>query len=148
MSRFGTNKWDFRDSITEVLFALPLAILLASIMLFLRQKQFPLILLRKLGVTSFSGDSDIWDYCFSEFRVNGCFVNLRDPSNGWIIQGFTRGYSEREDLREILLNDVKVYNESGEFLFENAAMYVGRSPEQISLEFYQEQGTNDGEATP
>lgn len=145
MSKFGTADWRFQDVIGEILFSLPLAICLAAILLIAKRRQFPLKLFRWLGITNFSGDADIWDYCFSEFRENGCYVNVRDTENNWIIQGFTRGYSERQDLRELILDNVNVFNDRGEFLFSNSAMYLGRNPDNVSIDFYDVEGSSNGE---
>lgn len=135
MADFGTDVWSFSKSIDEVLVSLPLAVFLASAFLFLRARNFPLKLFRRVGVTNYSGDTDIWDYCFSEFRRNGSFVNVRDHDVGLIYQGFTKGFSERGDLREILLTNVEVFNSDGDALYETSAVYLGKSPDKISIDF-------------
>lgn len=140
MSTFGTEVWKFEKCLDEVLFSLPMAILLSSGLLFLRRRNFPLGMLRSFGVTNYSGDTDIWDYCFSELRPNGSFVNVRDHDEGLIFQGFTQGFSERGDLRELLLSDVEVFKSDGEPLYKTSAIYLGRAPEKISIDFYEEEG--------
>ena len=144
MAMFGTPNWSFSASITEILYSIPLSLLLACLLLWVKRKQVHIKFLRRIGVTDFSGDLDIWDYCFSEFKPNGCYVNIRDHENGWIIQGFTRGFLERRDLREVLLDDVEVFDEFGNKLFANSSMYVGRHPEKISIDFYADDGVKNG----
>ena len=147
MAAFGTDLWKFSDSIDEVLLSLPLAIGLSSIFLFLRRRNFPLNLFRRIGVTNYSGDTDIWDYCFSEFRGNGSFVNVRDHSEGLVYQGFTKGFSERGDLRELLLTDVEVFDSAGECLYKTSAVYLGKAPDKVSIDFYDEEGVMNGQNT-
>lgn len=144
MSSLGTPEWKFSRTIDEVLFAIPVALCMATILLFLKGRQFPLKFLRSIKATNYSGDLDIWDYSFSEMKPNGSYINLRDVENGWIIQGYTRGYSERKDLRELILEHVQVFDEKGDLLFENSATYLARQPDKISIEFYEDHGVANG----
>lgn len=150
---FGTINWRFQNTLDEVLLALPTACILAIFMVKLQTSQFLLNWFRSKGVTNFSGDLDIWDYCFSRSHENSQYVNVRDLENDLIIQGYVTGYSERADLRELLLSNAEVYDAKGELLVENDSIYLARAPASITLEFYpngveRDDGTEQAKSTP
>jgi len=133
----------FSEKSDEILWSIPLALLFAAAWVAARTYGWLHALLRHLKISDYSGSDDIWDYAFSNF---GGVVYVRDFKERVIYQGYALGFSDRRDLRELLLTHVRVASFAGEEGYSLPALYLARSPNQMTVEFGQQED-GDGEKT-
>ena len=70
-----------------------------------------------------------------EDSTNACRIFLRDHRFWPVYKGWIQLYSDAGPNRELLLNDVEVFdNASGARLYDVARLYVSRDQHEISLE--------------
>lgn len=90
------------------------------------------LIARPLGTQRY-GDEDVWT-----FRMNSRdleWVVLRDHRFGLAYKGWIQLYSDSGMSRELLLNDVEVFdNASGVRLYDAPRLYVSRDQHEISVE--------------
>jgi hypothetical protein len=93
-------------------------------------------IMQKIRVTRRFGDESVWDFTFNLNTPAVEYVNLRDFENHVIYSGFVRAFSDGSETREILLEQVQVYElESGKSLYEMPLIYLSRRREPLHLEF-------------
>ena len=90
--------------------------------------------LHLIGATKRFGDQDVWTFVFNSGQPHVEYVNLRNTENGYTYSGWVNSFSEREDFRELLLEDAIVLDAEG-----NQArvphLYISASKSNIWLEF-------------
>ncbi len=63
------------------------------------------------------------------------WVWVRDHTRNLVYEGYIQAFSDTTPLREILLSEVKVYsNESSELLYKIPILYLGRNPNELTIE--------------
>ena len=91
--------------------------------------------LRLIKATKKFGDEDLWEFVFNSTDAGVEYAYARDYQNNKVYSGWVAGYSGSEKVRELLLRDVQVYDLDSNLLYEMPLMYLGRSAEQIHIEF-------------
>lgn len=129
---------DFASKIDEILWSIPTAVILSLIWIAGRTHSWIPSLLRYFKISDYSGCEDIWEYSLSNKSGVGKWVNIRDFDNKLVIQGYVGAFSDRNDLREVLLLSAAVFKDDGDKLYEQQAIYVGRKADSIHMEFCQE----------
>lgn len=90
---------------------------------------------KKFKISNKHGDGDIWEYVFSSADVE--WVVIRDEE-GIIYQGSVTAYSEKDEKRELLLSNVRVYNEE-EWLYDMFSIYFNfDTSSKIKIEIQKE----------
>lgn len=137
--RFDTFNFDkslpFSDKVDEIIISIPIAILLAMASIANRTHCWTTGLLRYLKITNYSGTDDIWEYSLSLNGLNGEYVYVRDIPNDLVYFGYVEAYSDRNDLRELLLEDVAVYDSRSEPLYTLDRIYLSMDKECARIEF-------------
>jgi len=76
-----------------------------------------------LKVSDKYGGETLFTFFMNDQEVN--WVWVQDPIRGLIYEGLRESFSECDNIREIVLRDVKIYNyEDSEFLYELPAIYL------------------------
>lgn len=94
---------------SEVFIASLVGILLALILSGVITKKLFYKFANWMGLSDKHGDGDIWDYLLGSNDVQ--WVILRDKENKVVYQGAVKGYSQKDEKREIVLSQVKVYRD-------------------------------------
>ena len=84
--------------------------------------------------TTTHGRRDIWDLTFSRSDERVKYVHVRDFEKGIIYAGWVGGYSETGKLRELLLVDVRVWDNSGKST-DVPMLYLSRQDSDLHVEF-------------
>jgi len=96
-------------NVLEVLFASLISLVLATILSLIINKKYIYKIANILGVSDKYGDGDVWDFLLGSNDVE--WVNLRDKETGLAYQGAVHAYSRKDDKREIILSQVKVFRD-------------------------------------
>jgi hypothetical protein len=91
--------------------------------------------LRGIQATSKYGDEDLWDYTFNLGIAAVEYVHYRDYEQNLTYAGWVVAYSEKENMRELVLRDVEVYSADGVKQYDAPMLYLARKPENINIEF-------------
>ncbi len=87
----------------------------------------------RMRATDRAGDEDVWDYVFNDPRTE--WVLVRDHKLNLMYFGYVRSYSDSEKERELLLENVDVYqNATGEKLYATEVLYLSRQRHDLSVE--------------
>ena len=87
---------------------------------------------RPLGTQRY-GDEDVWTFLMNSKDLE--WIVLRDHRFGLAYKGWIQLYSDSGMSRELLLNDVEVFdNASGARLYDVPRLYVSRDQHEISVE--------------
>jgi len=109
-----------------------IAIVLGFLISFLESKKFINHIAMRLKITEYYGDTDVWtSFCANK---DTWWIYLRDHKLKLIYYGNLKQYSDPGEDRELLLTDVKVFSEDGEFCYHCPIMYICRQPDDITLE--------------
>jgi len=91
---------------------------------------------RLLRATNKFGNVDIWNYFLNSDEVE--WVRVRDTEDNLIFEGWINLFSDEFKVNELVLKDVKVYqNSSGEYLYDVPAVYLARKPTALTIEAYE-----------
>ena len=60
---------------------------------------------------------------------------MRDYNNNKVFSGWVAAFSETDEVRELLLRDVQVYNLDGLLLYEVPLLYTARPTDAVDVEF-------------
>jgi len=93
----------------QIAFATSVAAILGLMLSWLRTHSLPHRVLHSLKMTKRTSEVDMWSFVFNSNDIDS-WVNVRHE-NGRVYQGWVRGYSDGEDVRELILMDVIVYAE-------------------------------------
>lgn len=89
---------------------------------------------RFLKVTKRYGDEDVWEFFQNIPSIE--WVVVRDHKLDLVYYGLIKTYSDSDKRRELLLENVTVYKNSGDFLYETQAMYISRNQYDLTIEVY------------
>jgi hypothetical protein len=97
----------------------------------------------KLKISEYVGDTDVWtSFCANEDTK---WVYVRDHKLKLIYYGYLGQYSDPGESRELLLTDVQVFLEDGDYCYDSPIMYICRQPDDITLEMPADgEGEKDG----
>ena len=140
----GTETVDFLQLQDEIAWSIPLAFVLSILWLWSVRYRWLMKFLHKINATTRYGDEDVWSHTLNSDEADVEYVHLRDLENGYIFAGWVNTYSETEDFRELLLQDVIVYNEEAVVISRPPNLYISRPKNNIWMEFpYRQVGYDD-----
>lgn len=142
----GNNSFDiatFNDSekfklakcVDEIFWSIIWAMILSVVWIMGRTYKVPYRLLNLFGISYNTGDIDIWTYVFTANKPKIKYANVRSYSQELIYSGYVDAYSDKLDLRELVMTEVRVFDFSGKFIFETPLIYVSSKVEEITVEF-------------
>jgi len=149
--RFGLNLsiwgnlFDNKNEINkiEILISYLLSIPLGVFYGFIYSKKLINKLFQKLRLTHRYGDDDVWSFFFNSPDTK--WVLVRDKQINITYYGSVRAYSDTNEKREILLNEVDVYTtDKWEFLYKSDAVFLELDNNNYSIEIpnTEENGNN------
>ena len=98
---------------------------------------------RRLKISPYYGDTDVWTSFCANKEINWVFV--RDHKLKLIYFGNLEHYSDPGEDRELILANVQVFSEDGEYSYDCPVMYISRQPDEITLETpSKEEGEKNG----
>lgn len=91
---------------------------------------------RVLRVTNSFGDEDVWDFFHNASdKPEYQWVFVRDHKTNLLFFGYILAYSGSEKERELLIEDVDVYNnETGKFIYKTKRVYLCRNRYDLTIE--------------
>jgi hypothetical protein len=117
----------------EIVYASVLAMLLGVLAGVAYNKKVVFRVARAFRITNHYGDDDVWSYVMNSDDVEWLFV--RDHEVGLVYYGSPVVFSESDEKREILLDDVDVYsNADGKKLYHIDSLYISRKDNELTLE--------------
>lgn len=109
-------------------------VVLGLIISFVHTKKWAHRIASKLKFTARFGELDVWEYVLSAPEI--IWVVVRDQRNGIMYQGEIAAFSDSEEMRELFLRKVAVYNEkTGDHLYDTDQIYIARRKDDVTLEF-------------
>lgn len=88
----------------------------------------------RLSITNKFGDPDVWTRTLNTENLQWCVV--RDLSRQLMFQGYIVYFSDVEEVRELFLAQVQVYNEqTAELSYSAEYMYLARKRDDVTVEF-------------
>lgn len=126
-----------------ILWATVIGVAIAIIVAAVQQKRLINKLACKIKVTKRNGNIPIWDIYHDE---NNGWNIVRDLKLDLIYTGYFHGFSQDTAMKELIIRDVTVYNDSGERLYEVSELYLCRQPEDIMIETWKK-GADENEQT-
>ena len=99
---------------------------------------------RRYRITNYSGESELWEYFFNA-RLHGtdakCWVLVRDHRTALAYLGWVRAFSDPEQKRELILQEVDVYtNDTATYCYSTPVMYLARRRDDMTIEIPPENG--------
>lgn len=131
---FG-NSAAFTSRLDEIFWSVPVAVALAVVNVANRTHGWSTSLLRRLRITDFSGTDDIWEFSLVVQGRQGEYVYVRDFDHNLVYFGYVWAYSDGTEKREILLEDVEVYDLDGKHLYKLERIYLSLPCEAARIEF-------------
>ena len=103
--------------------------------IFINRKIFHRVM-HKLGVTNKFAERDVWSFVMNTEDKNLEWIFLRDFENDQLYFGHVKAFSSTAAECELLLSDVKVYeNSSGIFMYDVPVIYLSRDVKKIAIEY-------------
>ena len=127
---------DFAD---EILWSSGAALVFSFVWIYGSTHRWMTRFLNLVGAATTHGREDIWDLTFSRLQAEVEYVHVRDLERGITYAGWVRAYSETGKLRELLLRDAIVWDNTGGNI-EVPLLYLARKDSDLHIEFpYQEE---------
>src|SRR5260370_81217 len=74
-------------------------------------------------------------YALNSSRPGVEYMHFRDFGNQIVYAGWIDQFSATDKLRELVLNDVEIYDFDGKKLFDTPRIYLARQSDNIHIEF-------------
>jgi hypothetical protein len=117
----------------EIVYASLLAMFLGLLSGIFYNKKILFRIARSLHITQHYGDDDVWSFVTNSDDVEWLFV--RDHKVGLVYYGSLSVFSESDEKRELLLEDVDVFNNAnGKKLYHTDSLYICRGDDELTLE--------------
>jgi len=117
----------------EVSWASFLGVLLGFVAAFVENRKLVNRVARKVGVTNRYGDDDVWNY-FHNIPREHQWAIVRDLKTGLVYVGWIHIFSDSEKERELILEQVEVFDERARLLYTTASLYVCRDKYDLTIE--------------
>jgi hypothetical protein len=126
-------------SFIEIGFVTLVAVGLALVIALARTHTWLNRLAQKIGVSRKFGHPNVWALALNMPQIRWAVV--RDLARNFMFSGYIRAFSEVEDVAELLLTNVIVYNEqTGQECYRADHIYLSRKKDDITVEFPDFQG--------
>jgi hypothetical protein len=119
--------------ISEILLASSIGIFLGVSASFVHKRNLAMRFCQCIGATKRFGDEDVWDFFLGSPDTDR-WLFVRDHKIDLVYFGAIRQYSESEQDRELVIEDVSVHSAEGELLYECKAIYVSRDRHDLTIE--------------
>ncbi len=120
-------------SLPEIGWVAFIAVGLAFVWSYLDKKKSLHKLAKWMRVTNKFGEPNVWSHIFNLDDVRWCVV--RDLPRKLMFQGWVLKFSDVEDVAEVFLDDVHVYNEeTGDLLYRAEQMLLSRKRDDLTIE--------------
>lgn len=119
----------------EIMFACAISIFGGIIFLYVENRKIMTRFVQIIGASKTFGDEDVWDFVFNSSSKDVEWIYFRDFTERVVYAGYVRLFSETGQLRELLLQDVIVYDFDGNELYQMPRLYLARERENIHIEF-------------
>jgi len=117
----------------EVIFASIISIVLAFMATMIENRKVINRVAGFLGISGKFGDENLYSMFLNSKDVE--YVYLRDIKNQLTYHGWVKSFSENDNISEIRLCDVAIYNYSdSEFLYEVGEVYLSLNKQEIIIE--------------
>jgi hypothetical protein len=116
----------------EMMFLCIIAIVLGLLLSLFESKKIIYNIAKKLEITNYYGDTDVWTSFCANKDTNWIYV--RDHKLKLVYFGSLEQYSDPGEERELLLANVLVFSEDGEYCYDSPKMYICRQSDDITLE--------------
>lgn len=123
-----------KEFIDEISISVPVAFVLAVIWIYAATYKWLTRFLHKIRATRKYGDEDVWDLAFNSPEMGSEYVHVRDFDKNITYAGWVSAFSDTGKLREILLSDALIYDDSGEET-KIRLLYIARDKTDIHIEF-------------
>lgn len=120
----------------HILFASFVAISIALIMSFLTKINFLNKIGQKLKLTAKYGNEDVWHFFHNlslDFKNDG-YVVIRDHKYKLTYFGFISHWSESEKERELLIENVSIFDIDSNKLYDAERIYISRNRDDLTIE--------------
>ena len=84
----------------------------------------------KLNITSRSGNTEVWDNLF----LAQPWIIYRDLITKHVFYGCVQEYSDKQDIHEILLSNITVWNSDGSESYSMKKVYLARNINEFTIE--------------
>lgn len=88
-----------------------------------------------LNITDYSGTDDIWESSLGFKGRQGEYVYVRDFDHNLVCFGYVLAYSDSSDVRELLLDDVQIYDLEATHLYNLERLYLTMPCDDARVEF-------------
>ena len=117
----------------EVILASIISIILAFIATMIENRKVINRVAGFLGISGKFGDENLFSMFLNSKEIE--YIYLRDIKNQLTYHGWVKSFSENDNISEIRLCDVAVYNYSdSEFLYEVGEIYLSLNKQEIIIE--------------
>jgi hypothetical protein len=117
----------------ETVLASIISIFIAFIVSMIENRKVINRLANFFGISGKYGDENLFSLFLNSKNVQ--YIYLRDIKNQLTYHGWVKSFSENDNISEILLSDVAVYNYSdSEFLYEVPEIYLSLNKQEIIIE--------------
>ena len=123
-----------KEFIDEISISIPFSFILAVIWIYAATYKWLTRLLHKIRATRKYGDEDVWDLAFNSPEMSSEYVHVRDFDKNITYAGWVSAFSDTGKLRELLLSDALIYDDSGEET-KIRLLYIARDKTDIHIEF-------------
>jgi hypothetical protein len=131
MKLFNIDKSEIYNA-KEMLFLCLIAIGLGFLFSFFETRKIINKIAIWLKVSEYYGGDDVWTlFCANK---NTQWIYIRDHKLKLIYFGNLEHYSDPGEDRELLISDVQVFSEDGEYCYNCPTMYICRQSDDITLE--------------
>ena len=130
-----------KEFIDEISISVPLSFILAVSWIYAATYKWLTRFLQIIRATRKYGDEDVWDLAFNSPKMGSEYVHVRDFDKGIVYAGWVEAFSETGKLRELLLSDALIYDDSGEEDDDSGEeteirlLYIARDKTDIHIEF-------------
>ena len=120
----------------EIIFAIIISLLFTFLIVYVDRRRWLFKLLYKVGLSRKFGENHVWDYLHNSENENLTNIRLSDLDARLRYEGDVEAYSSSENFRELLLNNVTVYNlDTEKLLYTTASLYLSLPTDKIRMEF-------------
>lgn len=128
--------FELRPFLDEIVFSIPLALILSIFWMYIQNYRILTRFLHFIHASERFGDQDVWTFTLNSGEPHVEYVNVRDLENNLTYSGWVNSFSEKEEIRELLLEDAIIYNdEDGDELSRSPHLYISLTKAHIIMEF-------------
>lgn len=123
----------FEINLKEVFYSTVIGIFIAFISSFLKRMNLLNIIGQVLRVTNRYGSEDLWSRfnCIDKIE----WVTVRDYKSGLDYYGYIKYYSDLDERREIIMENVTIFKDGTHIEYNVDKLYISREFDDLSIEY-------------